>query len=51
LRCFRRNKGGWLQEIAAAGGSVLLTSLGFGLTLEAIYEDSDVPALSAKAEF
>ena len=46
VEVFRRHEGGWMQEIAAAGESVTLTSVGLALSLAAIYEDSDVPELN-----
>jgi Uma2 family endonuclease len=49
VEVFRRHESGWLQVIAAAGESVTLQSVGLNLTLDTIYEDSDVPELSIGA--
>jgi Uma2 family endonuclease len=50
VEVFRRHEGGWLQVIAAAGESVTLQSVGLNLTLDTIYEDSDVPELCSTAD-
>lgn len=45
VEVFRRNAGGWMQEIATAGEAITLSSLGMTLAVAAIYEDADVPAI------
>lgn len=46
VEIFRRSEGGWIQEITTAGDSITLSSLGITLSLNEIYEDAEVPAVS-----
>lgn len=50
VEVFRRNAAGWMQEIAGAGESITLASLGLTLALAEIYEDSGVTAGVSAAE-
>lgn len=43
VEVFRRSEMGWMQEIATAGESITLSSLGISVALADIYEDADVP--------
>lgn len=45
VEVFRRSAAGWMQEIATAGETITLSSLGMTLAVAAIYEDADVPAI------
>jgi Uma2 family endonuclease len=49
VEVFRRHEGGWMQDIAAAGESLTLPSVGLTLALNDIYEDSGVPEFSVEA--
>ncbi|MDD2742825.1 MAG: Uma2 family endonuclease [Rhodocyclaceae bacterium] len=49
VEVFRRHEGGWMQDIAAAGESITLPSIGLTLALNDIYEDSGVPEFSVAA--
>ena len=49
VEVFRRHEGGWMQDIAAAGESITLPSIGLTLALSDIYEDSAVPEFSVEA--
>lgn len=44
VEVFRREAGGWVQEIAKAGETIALSSLGLTLPLADIYEGAGVPA-------
>jgi len=50
VEVFRRNETGWMQEIATAGESISLSSLGISLALTDIYEDAAVPEVSEQIE-
>jgi len=50
VEVFRRNETGWMQEIATAGESISLSSLGISLALADIYEDAAVPEVSEQIE-
>ena len=45
VEVFRRSEAGWMQELAGAGESITLSSLGITLTLSDIYEDTEVPEI------
>jgi Uma2 family endonuclease len=49
VEVFRRHEGGWMQDIAPAGESITLPSVGLTLALNDIYEDSGVPEFSVEA--
>jgi|JI61114DRNA_FD_contig_71_79467_length_936_multi_4_in_0_out_0_1 Uma2 family endonuclease len=50
VEVFRRNETGWMQEIATAGESISLSSLGISLALTDIYEDAAVPEMGEPIE-
>lgn len=50
VEVFRRNETGWMQEIATAGESISLSSLGISLALADIYEDTAVPEIGEPRE-
>lgn len=50
VEVFRRSETGWMQEIATAGESITLSSLGISLALADIYEDAAVPEVSEPEE-
>ena len=50
VEVFRRAETGWMQEIATAGESIGLSSLGISLALTDIYEDAAVPEVSEQIE-
>lgn len=50
VEVFHREAAGWVQDIATAGETITLSSLGISLALADIYEDADVPAFCEPEE-
>ena len=50
VEVFRRNETGWMHDIATAGESISLSSLGISLALADIYEDTTVPEMGEPIE-